>query len=254
MNYYYDQQLSKYLVQFMAIFQGMQVKTNKRGDSCSAEIITVPIQMGSKDRVAAAILNQNTQNKPLRLPVMSAYYKAYAVAPERRKAVGFERKTPYVPLGGLVPDDVKVIHQYMPIPYNTTVDLSIYTSNLDQHFQILEQIFVVFDPIVQIQTNDSTFDWTKITTVELKTITPEEHYPPGRDRRMLIITLSFFMPIYISAPAKIRNDAIKDIYLRVGSVHGDLISQDVVNEFNAAGMTYDLLVSAEDELGKVDVE
>jgi hypothetical protein len=239
MTYYYNHQLHKYLVQFMAIFQGMQIKTGKQGENCAETTITVPVQYGSKDRVTAAIINQNTQNKPLRLPIMSAYLRNITLAAERRKGVGTERKTPYVPLGGLVPDDVTLVHQYMPIPYNTQCDLIVYTSNLDTHFQILEQIFMIFDPQVQLQISDASFDWTKLTTVELTGIQFEEQFPAGANRRMTITTLSFKLPIYIAAPANTRQNAIKDIFVRIGQVDGELTANNILAEFDAQQLPYE---------------
>lgn len=247
-NYYYNEQISKYLIQFMAIFSGLSIQAGKddNGDPVS---ITVPVHYGSRDRVTSSILNENTQNKPMRLPVMSSYLRDISLAPERYKGVSTIRSTPYVPRGGLLPDDIQVVHQYMPIPYNTTVELSIYTSNLNSHFQILEQILMLFDPILQIQTSDSAFDWTRITTVELKGISFEENYPSGSDRRMLITTLSFEMPIYISAPARLKQDLIHDIYLRIGTINDiGATSQDILEQLEEQNIEYDVIVSAARDL------
>jgi hypothetical protein len=248
-NYYYNEQIEKYIVQFMSIFTGMSIHT---GIGATGEIssIRVPVHYGSKDRVTSSILSDNTQNKPMRLPVMSCYLRSLAMAPERYKGVGAIRTSAHVPRGGLIPDDIKVVHQYMPIPYMTTLDLSIYTSNLSSHFQILEQILVLFDPILQIQTSDGAFDWGKITTVELRDITFEENYPAATDRRMIVTTLNFEMPIYISAPARLKSEIINDIYLRIGSVdtfgNG---SQDILDQLDDQGLEYDLVVSAARDLG-----
>jgi hypothetical protein len=237
-TYYYNAQLQRYILQFMAIFQGMIVKTGKQGDNCVQDSLEVPVQYGSKDRVTSAIINGNTQNKPIRLPMMSAYLRNVTLAPDRRKGIGTERTTPFVPLGGLVPDDIKVVQQMMPVPYNTQCDLIIYTSNIDTHFQILEQIFILFDPLIQIQTSDATFDWTKLTTVELTGINFEEQFPAGQNRRMIITTLQFKLPIYIAAPADTRHNIIKDIYLRIGKVDGALTDENILAEFDAQHLPY----------------
>jgi hypothetical protein len=120
---------------------------------------------------------------------------------------------------------------------------------MSSHFQILEQILVLFDPSLQIQTSDGVFDWAKITTVELKDITFEENYPAGADRRMIVTTLSFEMPVYIAAPARLKKDVVQDIYVRIGAVStfgsGD---QDILDQLESQGLDYELVVSASRDL------
>lgn len=253
-TYYYDEQIKRYLIQFMAIFVGMVVKTGKGKDGV-VETLKVPIQYGSKDRVAAAILTQNTQNQPLRLPVMSANVRGIKINKERMKGVGQVRNTPYVPRGGLVPDDVRIVKQLMPVPYDLDLELSVYTSNDDQHWQVLEQIFLLFDPSLTLQTSDGAFDWTKLTTVELENVNYEERYPAGTERRMKVTTLQFNVPIYISAPLAVKDDAIKQIKIRVGTVgtgEGD-ISEEILAALDAGGFSYDVVVDAETELNDVGI-
>jgi len=234
--HYYNQQIKKYLIQFMAIFSGLQVEIGKN-DSREEGLIPVPIHYGSKDRVAASIIADNTQNKPIRLPTLSTYLNTISLAPELRKGIGAVRRQSYLPRGGVLPDDVTVVHQIMPIPYKLTTELAIYTSNMDEHFQILEQILMVFDPILQIQTNDSAFDWTKITTVELTDIRPEENYPPGTNKRMSISTLSFQFPIYIAAPANLRTDFVKDIFARISAI--DMSASTSTSDNNLPGSDWE---------------
>ena len=249
-TYYFNSQLSRYIIQFMNIFGGMTVMTGKREDGEIKEIL-VPIQYGSRDRVTASILGQNTQNKPLRLPVMSCYMQSIAYADQRKKGVGTVRNTTYVPQGGLLPDDARVVKQLMPNPYDVTMSLSVYTSNINTQHQILEQIFMLFDPILQIQTSDSMLDWTKITQATLRDINYEENYPAGTDRRMIVTTMSFEVPIYISAPANLKNEIVRKIYARIGVVDTDIAlnktnSSDILSQLDDQLVNYELLASSDD--------
>jgi hypothetical protein len=92
------------------------------------------------------------------------------MAPDRRHGVGMQENKPILPFGGVFPDDVKVMKRIMPVPYNLEMEVNIFTTNSDQTFQILEQLLVLFDPMLQIQKNDAPYDWTKLTTVELMRI------------------------------------------------------------------------------------
>ena len=248
-THYYDKQIKKYMTQFMAIFAGLQVSIGKNDDSDEEQLISVPIQYGNKDRVVAWIVGDQTQNKPLRLPMMSAYINGINMAPELRKGVGNTKRQTYLPQGSVFPDDITTVRQYMPVPYTISAELAIYASNTEQHFQILEQILMVFDPQVQIQTNDALFDWTKLTTVTLDGINFDQSYPIGTERRMIMSTLSFIFPVYISAPGNVKADFVKDIFVRIGTVSQstDLSnSEEVVAELDAQGLDYDNWFSLDD--------
>lgn len=211
-EYYYNQQLKKATIVFANIFANMKVRTGK--NACGEiEEVAVPIRYGSSDRVAAAIATGNTQNKLHTLPIMSCYMTGIEPAPERKHGHGtFDRKS-YLEQGGVFPDDVKFIKRLMPTPYNLTYELSIYASNTDQAYQIIEQIMIVFDFDVQVQFNDSPFDWAKITRVTLDSIGNEENYPAGTDRRIIVWNLSFTFEAWISPPAEVKEGLIKNIML-----------------------------------------
>jgi hypothetical protein len=246
-GYYYDQQLRNYVLQFMAIFSGLQVQVGKWGTE-TEKLISVPIHYGHPDRVVAAIISENTQNKPIRLPVMSAFMRTLESAPDRRHGTGLERRNTYVPVGGLIPNDMQVIHQRMPIPYNLGLDLCIYVSNTDQHFQILEQVLPLFDPQLNIQTSDAPFDMTRLTCVELVSGPMlDTNDPIGIDNRIIRSTLTFTMPIWIDTPADVRRDFVERIYVRVGAVSaGAITSEEIVAELDGDGIPYQLIQDAGD--------
>jgi hypothetical protein len=227
-SYFYEGQLKSYLVQFCNIFTGLKIQTGK-GECGTPEFMTVPIAIGSRDRVVAAIQAGNTQNRPFSLPIMAANMTAINVS-NYRKGIGVVDHKTFLPVGGVFPDDLRVVKRVMPIPYEMTVDLSICTSNTHQTHQILEQLLMLFDPTLQIQTSDAALDWTKISTVELVGISNEENYPAGTDRRIINWTLTFSLPIYISAPVDVRDDLVRKIFIQIGN-----LDDFRVNEFNDDG-------------------
>ena len=214
--YYYDAQIKRVLTQFMAIFAGFQVKIGAGG--ANEQLITVPIVHGNKDRVVGAILSDNTQNKLLRLPTMAAHLRGITPDPTIRKGIGVERTSMYSETGQAFPDNIKAVVQKMPVPYRGTFEVSIYTSNLDQRWQILEQILMIFNPSIQIQTSDGMFDMASLKIVELIDIQYEDNYPINTSRRVLVTTLTFTMPVYISSPTDLRTDIIHRINVRIGMI------------------------------------
>ena len=245
-QFYYNHQFRNYLIQFMAIFAGMQVSIGSN-DKKGPRLISVPITNASKDRVVADIKAENTQNKPLRLPTMSAQIVNIEQAPELRKGVGQHRRNTYVPTGGLIPDDITVVTQRQPIPYRVYMELGIFASNQDQHMQIMEQILMLFDPAIQIQTSDDIFDTAKISVVELIGIRLDENVPAGVDRRIIQSTLDFSLPIYIAVPADVHQRYVQDIFLRVGAVsQSSLSNEDMIAELDSQGIQYDQVFSLDD--------
>jgi hypothetical protein len=224
-HYYYNEQLKKAAIVFANIFTGLTVKTGK--DGCGVEaFIPVPIRYGSTDRVAGAIAANNTQNNLHSLPMMSAYMTGIELAPERQKGIGSVDRRTYLPQGGVYPNDVQVIQRIMPIPYNLTFELSIYASNADQSLQILEQILIMFDYTLQVQFNDSAFDWAKITTVTLDSGPRNEtNYPVGTDREIIIWTFPFTFETWLSPPMQVRNDLIKRVMFNIGNMDGYVLEE-----------------------------
>lgn len=215
-NYFFNNQLKKFIVGFANIFAGLEVITGK-GEDGNVSTIEVPVRYGSTDRVVAALSGSNTQNKQHTLPMLSCYMTGLEMDPTRIHGLNQTDKRTYLEQGGIFPDDVQVVERVMPIPYNMQMELSIYTSNTDQLYQIMEQILILFDYDLQLQFNDAAFDWTKIAKLFLTGINNEENYPMGIDRRMIIWSLTFNMPIWLSPPLNVRKGIIQKIIMRMSS-------------------------------------
>jgi hypothetical protein len=197
--------------------------------------------------VVAAIKDENTQNKLIRLPLFSAQLVNLNLAPELRKGIAQTRRQTYMPTGGKFPDDFNVVEQRMPVPYKASFELTIYVSNQNQHYQILEQILSLFDPIFQIQLTDEPFDWTHITTVELTGINFDENLPAGGDRRIIQTTLSFEVPVRLSIPNLVHQRFVKDIFLRIGAVSADSQNSfDIIADLDSQQIPYEHVFSLND--------
>jgi hypothetical protein len=245
-TYHYDSQLRSYIVQFMAVFAGLKVSVGENDFDKQSNLIDVPIRYGSVDRVVAAVKADNTQNKPVRLPTMAAYLASIQMAPEARKGVNVVERRPFLERGASFPNDIRVIEREQPIPYIAVFDLSIMTSNTDQHYQILEQILTLFNPIIQIQTSDDVHDWKRITTVELTDIGLEENYPPGQDNRIIQTTLSFVVPIYMAPPTVINRNYVAEIKMRLAAVAANESVTDIVSDITRTFPAYEDLGSVKD--------
>lgn len=248
-GYFYNKQIKRYLGAFMAIFAGLYVETGIREDG-NTRFMKVPIVYGSKDRVVASILADHTQNKPIRLPVMSAYMRNLRMDPSRFKGVGMERSSQYVEQGGILPDDVSSLKQRMPVPYIMDVELSVYTSNMDTHWQIFEQIVALFDPSVQIERSDAVYDWAKNVIVTLDDVELDENYPAGVERRKMQTNFRFTIPVWFESPASYRNDVVKSIKLRIQAMSD--LADFAESVAIAQDSDYETIADAEDLRGVVE--
>lgn len=228
-HYHFDNQLRQYMLQFVAIFSGLKVQTGI-GECDVPEFITVPTVIGHKDRVVAALMAGNTQNRMFSLPTMGVHMSAINLSPERRKVQAYVDQRVTMPVGGVFPTDLTVVKRVMPVPYTLDLELAIYASNLQQRDQILEQILVLFNPDLQIQKSDAPFDWTKLTNVELTGINNEENYPASTDKRIIVWTLNFTMPIYLSIPMGVKDDLVRKVMIQISD-----LSTIVVGEVDDKG-------------------
>lgn len=252
-DYYFAAQLKRYITQFSAIFAGMSVRVGVSADQ-ESRLIRVPVVYGSMDRVVAWIKSEQTQNKPLRLPTFSTYLRSIEQAPDLRKGVGATRRSTVARNDGKpFPENVGVVHQLMPIPYRAAFELNVFASNTLQHQQIMEQLLILFDPQLQIQTSDDPYDWTQITTVTMTSIQWEVNFPAGADRRIMQSTLLFEVPLYLSGPAVFKQNYIRDILLRLAVVPSATDfsnSQSVLDQLNEQNSIYIDLFS----LNNIDLE
>lgn len=225
----------------MAIFQGLQVMVGKT-DTRDEALIMVPIRYGPQDRLVEWIKSAFTQNKPLRLPMMSAMLTGLELDQSLMVGTGVQRRNTVLPSGGLIPDDAEVVYQRRPTPYRATAEVAFYASNLNQMFQMIEQILMLFNPILQIQVSDAPLDWKRISTVELIGIRNEVNYPIGGDRRILVWTLDFSFPVHLDAPADFRKNIVEKIFMRIGAVQtGTTNSYDIVAEIDEQGPTVTII-------------
>lgn len=199
----------------MAIFAGMKVSVGKNDFDSDTDLIEVPIVYGSRDRVVSHIFQENTQNKMLRLPIMSTNVTGIELARDRLAGQNTERKEVKLKRGGMIPDDLQQVTTLKPVPYTVDMELAINTSNTEHHFQILEQIFLLFNPSLQIQVSDDYGNTSSILEVFLQSVNLEENYPAGNEQRIVSSTLIFQYVMYLAAPANLRNEIIKSIELRI---------------------------------------
>jgi hypothetical protein len=97
------------------------------------------------------------------------------------------------------------VERMMPAPWKLTLKLDIWTSNTEQKLQIQEQLAPLFNPSLELQSNDNYIDWGSLTVVQLTDATWDSRtVPTSGDEPISIATLTFDVPIWISTSVKVK--------------------------------------------------
>jgi hypothetical protein len=128
------------------------------------------------------------------------------------------------------------IERAMPVPYTLDLKVDIWTSNTKQKLQLLEQLIVLFNPALEIQSTDNYIDWTSLSVVYLESPTwSSRTVPIGTNDPIDVATLSFKLPVWISPPAKVKKlGVIQKIIASIHDSDGNL-SEDVYLNTNILG-------------------
>lgn len=121
------------------------------------------------------------------------------------------------------------IERMMPAPYTLRITLDIWTTNIQQKLEIFEQFMILFNPGFEIQSTDNFVDWTSLSVVYQDGITwSSRSIPQGSGNAIDIMTVKFYMPIWISTPVKVKK--MNFIHKIVASIHKGHAIEDVQND------------------------
>lgn len=214
MLYWYDEQIKRYLIQLIRIFSNFRVAEQTR---TGVRYNRVPARYGDPSRMVSQIMNKLSENTINSTPMITVHIGTVEIARERTQEPFFsdtqqviEKKyDPETDSYLNEPGNKYSVYRYMPVPYNLKINVDIWTTNTDTKLQILEQIWILFNPSIQIQSNSNPLDWTNVFEVELTDVTwSSRTVPVGTEESMDIATLQFTVPIWISPPAKVKRQQI----------------------------------------------
>jgi hypothetical protein len=128
------------------------------------------------------------------------------------------------------------VERLMPTPFKLTMKADLWTSNTDQKLQILEQILVLFNPSLELQTTDNYIDWTSLSAMYLTgTNFSSRTIPQGAESDIDICSMDFEMPVFISPPAKVKKlGIVQSIVANVMDDEGNVINLEDLIYNNSA--------------------
>ena len=211
-TYFYDGQIRRYLLQIVRLLSNFAVRYS------DGTLVRVPVMYGDPDKQVANIINQNSENAIQSAPRIAVYMSELELDVNRISDSSYVgkvhiRERSWNPTGGPGGDGAYenfqgnnyTVERLMPTPYKLSVKVDIWSTSNDQKLQILEQILMLFNPSLEIQTTDNYVDWTSLTVVDLtQTTISSRSVPVGTADSIDIATLMLSTPIWISPPAKVK--------------------------------------------------
>ena len=245
-QFFYDKQIRRYITQFIRMVSNFQVEFGKDRNS-NTTLQRVPVIYGDSSRQAQAILKQNSENYLNSTPAMAVYVanmeydRSRIMNPTYVDKMNLRERYYDSQTGQLATTqgDTFTVERLMPVPYKLTLKLDIWTTNTEQKLQILEQICTLFNPALEIQSTDNYVDWTSITYVLLSDVNwSSRTVPVGTDTNIDIATLTFELPMFISAPALVKTlGVVQKIIASIYDADGN-IDTAIYDESNLLSRQY----------------
>ncbi len=214
LDWWYDEQLKRYLIQLIRVFSNFKVEENTdKGKHYNR----VPCRYGDMNRMVASILRNNSENVINSAPFITVTIGSLQIARDRTldpflmvtEQVAEREYKSATNSYDTVQGNLYSTQKFMPVPYNLTINVDIWTTNTDTKMQIMEQLLILFNPSLQLSQNDNPLDWTNIYELELIDINwTSRAIPAGVDEQLDIATLNFAVPIWLSPPAKVKRQSI----------------------------------------------
>jgi len=230
-QFFYDEQIRRFLLQVTRVFSNFQVEYGRNEDTNAATLYRVPVRYGDASRQAATIMQQNSANALPSTPLITFHVTNLNYARARmqepyyvekqnvRQRYWDEDTEAYETTQGTA----FTIEKLMPVPYDMEINVDIWTSNTNQKLQLLEQILTLFNPSLEVQSTDNFIDWTSLSVMYLEQVSwSSRTVPMGTDNPIDIATLRFMMPIWINPPAKVKKlGVVQKIIASVFDSSGD---------------------------------
>ncbi len=229
--FFYDEQIRRFLLQFARIFNNFEVEYGRNEEGTDHTLIRVPVKYGDWSRQAQTVVQNNSAGFMPSVPQMTFYISGFDYdrprmqEPYHISKIAVRQRTydtdtdTYETTQG----NAFTIERLMPVPYKLTIKLDVWTSNTNQKMQLLEQMVTLFNPALEIQSTDNYIDWTSLSVVELESVQwTSRTIPIGTENPIDVATLTFALPIWISAPAKVKKlGVVERIVASVFDANGD---------------------------------
>ena len=231
MQHFYDGQIRRFVTQFIRVMSNFSYKDS------AGTLRKIPTSYGNLTRQVAHIIRDNSENKVISAPRISCYITGLDYARDRVQnpthvSKVHLRERDYDEATGEYLDSQGpgyTVERLMPVPFNLQMKCDVWSTNTDQKLQIMEQMLVLFNPSLEIQSTSNYIDWTSLSLIELASVNYSTRaIPQGVDTEIDIGELTFTMPIWITPPAKVKQlgvieNIVMSVFDETGGISDGLI-------------------------------
>lgn len=235
-DFFYDAQIRRFLIQFAKIFSNWYVTKGK--DPAGNDILVrVPIMYGDSSRQAATIIANNSASNLPTAPLITYYISGFEYNQRWTQDPTFVQKTqvrqrtynPETQEYETTQGQAFTVERLMPVPYTLRITVDFWTTNYNQKLEILEQLGVLFNPALEIQSNENYLDWTSLSAVFQDGLTfSSRTIPQGTNNPIDIMSWKFYMPVWISTSAKLKKMSV--IHKVIASIFDGSTLLDIQND------------------------
>jgi ribosomal protein L5 len=201
-----NKQFETYISQFMRVFSGFQYNLGE------GNLKRVPVVYGNMSRVVASILNKKDSFTNNQVPMMAVNMTSLEMNPEGKRSPRHIESIANI--ANQDPTTRMAVTRIIGPSFKMLMEVSIYAESNEEMFDIMEQILLVFNPRVTINVGKNATQGAYITEISLTGINSEVQYPMGMDKRVVMNTLTFDVPVRLNYPTDI-SEIINDISMNV---------------------------------------
>jgi hypothetical protein len=224
-QFFYDNQIRRFLIQFAKIFSNWYV-TKGKDPNGNDILVRVPIMYGDQSRQVSTVIANNSASTTPSAPLITYWISALEYDQRRTQVPTFVdkinvRQRAYNTDTGSyeqVQGQAFTIDRLMPVPYTLRMQVDFWTTNYNQKLELIEQLGTLFNPSLEIQSTDNFVDWTSLSVVYQDGLTfTSRNIPQGTNNPIDVMTWKFYMPIWLSTSSKLKklgvvNKVIASIY------------------------------------------
>lgn len=235
-DYQYSEQIRRFLIQFGKIFSSWQV-TKGKDPAGNKILVRIPVMYGDSSRQAATIIANNSSSNLPSSPLITFYVSGLEYDQKRMQNPSYVEKLNVRQRNydqdsesyGTAQGQAFTVERLMPVPYILRLTVDLWTTNTNQKLEFVEQIGILFNPSLEIQSTDNYIDWTSLSVVTQEGITySSRSIPQGTGNPIDILSWKFNIPIWISPPAKLKKMGV--IHKIITSIHEGSAIDDIQND------------------------
>jgi hypothetical protein len=211
-QFFYDNQIRRFLLQFAKIFSNWYVTKGKDPNGKDI-LVRVPIMYGDSSRQAATIIAKNSASNLPSAPLITYYITGLEYDQRRTQEPTFVDKmnvrqrtyNPETQNYETTQGQAFTVERLMPVPYTLRLQVDFWTTNYNQKLELIEQLGTLFNPSLEIQSTDNFIDWTSLSVVYQDGLTfSSRSIPQGTGNPIDVMSWKFYIPIWISTSTKMK--------------------------------------------------